>query len=199
MVRYFSDVLGKSRIGFKVAPSFSSNRVSADQGDLNIFNDGSKLKLTVGPIIDIELTDNYYLSSGLLIVSKRAAIKVRSDEGSFIESHKLQYLQIPATLKLFTNEIGFDSKAYLQLGGLVELKVSHKTDNQASALIDKFRFFDTSLVFGVGLERDMGSNISAFAGIGYNRGLINAVTGDNSGENLSLKNDIVSIDFGVKF
>ncbi|UII28399.1 hypothetical protein LVD15_08210 [Fulvivirga maritima] len=53
---------------------------------------------------------------------------------------------------------------------------------------------------GFGLDYKIGLNTSLFAGVSYNRGLVNLV-GDRSDmvDKFSLKNDYFGLDLGVKF
>ena len=116
------------------------------------------------------------------------------------EEYKLQYIQLPATLKLFTNEVAPDLKAYLQLGTALEIKVFDEPEDPNYIVIEKFNPIDIPVIIGAGAEFKAGINTTLFGGFSYQRGLINAVNQTVLGaEDLQLRNTIFSIDLGLKF
>ena len=192
------------KIGFQFSPSLSANRVKLESQDYNIKSDGTALKMAFGPIVDIPITDNYYVSSGLLYCSKRAGFEISDLNNvgpSVKEEYSLQYIQLPATMKLFTNEVSLDKKLYFQFGGLFEFNIKEEADKQEYVLVDDFRFFDLTILAGMGMEYQLGTSTIVFGGLSYHRGLINAISDDigGLGGDLSLKNDYFSLDLGIKF
>lgn len=186
----------QTRLGLKLAPVIVSNRVTNDAQ--NVDGDGSKMKLSVGLIVDKPLSDTYFLSTGLIYMPKRAAF--RSSDNTVREEYKLQYLQIPATLKLFTNEVMPDMKVYFQVGGGIDIKVFDEPEDPSYVLIEKFNAVDFSVILGTGVEYRAGINTTLFGGISYQRGLANAVGEVAAGaQDVKLRNTVVSIDLGVKF
>ena len=152
----------QTKLGLKLSPVIASNRVTNDAQ--NVDNDGSALKLSVGLVVDKPLSDAYFLSTGLVYVPKRAAFRAAADS---TEEYTLQYLQIPVTLKLFTNEIAPDIKVYFQVGGALELKVFDEPKEPSYEVIDKFNPADFSVILGSGVEYRAGINTTIFAGISY--------------------------------
>lgn len=190
---------GQTQIGLKLSPALSVNRVQSDSESQHFSANGAGGRISFGPILDLFLRDNYYFSTGLLYTPKRAGVSATRNGVKIEEAYSLQYLQIPATLKLFTNEVALDKRLYFQVGGLTEIKVNEK-DGQGDILVDKFRFFDFSLVCGVGLEYRLGVDTSIFGGLSYNRGLFNAASKQSGDyDDFRLKNDMLMLDFGVKF
>lgn len=191
------------KLGFQFSPSLSANRVKIESNDYNIESDGTALKLAFGPIIDVPLTDNYYVSTGLLFCSKRAGFEGRETVGgpSTKEEYNLQYVQIPATMKLFTNEVSLDKRIYFQFGGLFEVNIKEEADKQEYVLVEDFRFFDLTVLAGLGMEYQLGTSTIIFGGLSYHRGLVNAVSVQVAGlgGDLTLKNDYFSLDLGIKF
>lgn len=188
--------MAQVKLGLKLAPVISSNRAKNDAQTVE--NDGSKMKFSIGLIADKTLSDTYYLSSGLIYLPKRASF--RNADGTVEEEYKLQYLQIPATLKLFTNELAPDMKAYLQVGGALEIKVFDEAEDPSFTNIEKFTPVDIPVILGAGIEYRLGINTTLFGGVSYQRGLINAVNEASAAfEDLQLRNTIFSIDLGVKF
>ena len=155
------------------------------------------MKLSVGLVVDKPLTDAYYLSSGLIYMPKRVAFRTDSATS---EEYTVQYLQIPATLKLFTNEVAPDIKVYFQVGTALEFRVFDEPKDPANQVIRKFNPVDFLVILGSGIEYRAGINTIIFGGISYQRGLANTVSETIGGaEDLQIRNTIVSFDLGVKF
>lgn len=188
--------MAQVKLGLKLAPVISSNRAKNDAQTIE--NDGSKMKFSIGLVADKTLSDTYYLSTGLIYLPKRASF--RNADGTVEEEYKLQYLQIPATLKLFTNELAPDMKAYLQVGSALEIKVFDEPEDPTFVNVEKFTPIDVPVILGAGIEYRAGINTTIFGGFSYQRGLINTVNEASAAfEDLQLRNTIFSIDFGVKF
>lgn len=194
--------LGFSQVelGFKFSPTISTNRIDTDSETVDFSNDGSGLRFLAGPTADFALAENYYVSTGLLLVSKRAAFKATSVAGTEKEEYKLQYLQIPITLKLYTNEVALDKRIYFQVGGSLEINVKEDPKEDNFRYVEDFKIFDSSLIVGTGLEYKVGVSTAIYGGFSYTRGLVNSV-GDqlDVGGDLIIKNDYLALDIGVKF
>ncbi len=190
----------QSKIGIKFSPTLSTNRINDEDPDNAFSSNGVGGRFIFGPIVDLFITDNYYFSTGLLYAPKRAGLTITPTSGPKIqESYKLQYLQLPATLKLFTNELALDTRVYFQLGGLLEVKISEKPQKNGFVYVERFRPFDISIHLGTGVEYRIGYNTLLFGGFFYNRGLINTVTQTLGAVDVNIKNDLVGLDIGVKF
>src|SRR5699024_4570828 len=112
----------QTKIGIKVSPLLSVNRVSTDDGNIAAASDGVGLRFSFGPIVDFFLKENYYFSTGILYTPKRAGISIKDELGiQRSEDYKLQYLQIPAMIKLFTNELALDTRVYFKFGAIPEI------------------------------------------------------------------------------
>ena len=196
-------VQSQVKLGFQIAPTISTNRVNSTTEFFDIGNDGSGLRLALGPIADIQLTDNYFLSTGLLFTSKRAGFEITGDStnNSITEEYNLQYLQIPLTMKLFTNEVALDKRVFFQFGGTFDFNIQEKSESNENQLVDDFRFFDISLLVGLGLEYQLGTSTIAYSSLSYHRGLINAIREQNVGliGDVSVINDYFALNFGIKF
>ncbi len=192
----------QSKLGIKFSPTLSTNRIKYEGSDYAFSSDGVGGRFVFGPIYDHFLTDNYSISTGLLYAPKRVGLEIRrTGEANTTESYNLQYLQVPVTLKLFTNELALDTRVFFQLGGLMEVKINEKPGNKVNPVVDRFQFFDVGLHLGVGVEHRLGYNTILFGGFFYNRGLINAAakTTIDMADDLKIHNDLLGLDLGVKF
>lgn len=193
----------QTEVGIIVSPSLSANRVATEDYSPSIKAGGARLKLALGAFADVFLAENYYFSSGISLATKNAGVKyVSSTAGQASEEYRLQYIQIPLTLKLFTNEVALDKRIFVQFGILNEIKIDEKrqTGNTTGEAIGGFRFYDFSGLLRAGLDFRIGYDTSVFAAISYTRGLTNVLR-DHSYPvaSLQIKNDIVGLDFGIKF
>jgi hypothetical protein len=189
------------KIGLQLSPSISSSRIETQSDQYSIEDNGSKLKFKFGIIADLPLSDNYYFSTGLLYTTKHVGISAVNNltATAFSEEYDIQYVQIPLTMKLYTNEIVLDTRLFFNLGVNAEIAISEKFDKD-NTVIEDFKFFDSSLVLGAGVERKIGTNTAIYLAVSYNRGLINPIgTSIAIDEKIVLKNDMISLDLGIKF
>lgn len=189
------------KIGFQFSPILSSNRIDFTSDDLDLETDGTGLKVAMGPFADIQLTDNYYVNVGLFYASKRVGIEQRYKDGTppNKEEYNLQYVQLPVSMKLYTNEVSLDKRIYFQFGAAFEFNVEEKKKD--NVIVEDFRLFDTSLLAGLGMEYQIGTSTMLFGGISYHRGLVNIISDavDGLGGDLTMKNDYIALDLGIKF
>ncbi len=191
------------QMGFKVSPYWSSNRVDVEAEDVNVENNGNGLRLTFGPVVDLSIgnNDNYFFSTGLWLSSRRAGISYSGTE-RITQSYNLQYLSIPATMKLYTQEVMLDKRIFFQFGPTFDFKVSEKLKdgNKSIRLIDQFRFIDVSLYFSAGLDWHLGATTRIYGGLTYSRGLVNAASKTISDlDQMNYNNDLFGIELGVMF
>ncbi|MEM7548331.1 MAG: porin family protein [Bacteroidota bacterium] len=185
------------RLGLKFSPSLAFNRVE-NSGD-NIFSSGGTGgRFSFGLVSDFQLSENYAFSSGLIYTPKRVGIEQNDDVEEF---YRVQYLQFPLTLKLFTNEVAIDKKIYFQLGGIAEVLVNDEARDATNVIISDFRPFDFSVLLGAGIEYQIGTSNILFGGFTYSRGLINVVsqTSFDATDDIEVRNDLFSLDIGIKF
>lgn len=197
------------KLGIKVAPVFGNSRVQLDDPDVTIENDGAAFKLSLGLIVDKSFGDNYMFSTGLVYIPKEVGLTINPEPTSAqtfntAETYKLQYLQLPATVKLFTNEVQPDMRVYFQLGMALEIKVFEEADPELTEpeTIAQFQPMNIPVILGTGIEYRAGISTVLFGGISYQRGLMNIVKDINNytfAEDLALRTTLVSIDVGIKF
>lgn len=213
-------------IGIQFNPNLSYNRaILKDGNNDDLVNrdysaEGMKLKFSAGPVVDILLSPNIAVSTGAFFATKGVKYKATfTDQNDQFLSDAyyevdLQYIQVPIGLKLFTGEITSNMKLYFELGGLLDVKIAEKYNedteykgelgNLSSKDIDKTfaKLIDTEIHLSVGTEFEVGSN-KAFFGISYNRGLINVLHKDfqtfTDKKNAKINNDIIGLVLGFKF
>ncbi len=193
---------GQTKLGLKFSPLFSLNNVELNSDTLDADNNGTNLKFSLGLVVDNQLTDTYFFSTGVFIMPKKVAVRVTEDGGTFpntLEEYNLQYLQIPLTLKLMTSELSPDFGVFFQVGGGFEVKLSDKPLEEEYVLVESFKPFDVMVMIGGGIEYRVGINTALFGGLSYQHGVINAVDDTFSDMDLRVTNAVLTIDFGIKF
>lgn len=198
-------VQAQPKIGISFAPSAVMNRVKFQSDNASVTNNGSAFGFKFGLEVDFDIADNYAFSTGLAFAQKNARYSIDPLNSPIQEEdYKLQYLQIPLTMKLYTSEVVPDVKGFFQLGILAEIKIFSEPTDDTYTMVDSFKPFDTSLVLGFGAERDSGASSVLYGAIVYNRGLINTISklGANDAgisEGLTSKLDMLSLQVGIKF
>lgn len=210
----------KVRLGLRFAPGFSYSRINEDLDSLSLKSRGTGIRFFVGPEINFVLGENYVFTTGIWYNTKRTSIRVLdSAYANLSEVYNLQYIQIPVTLKLYTNDIAVDTKLYFQLGATFDTRIQDKqlkVSNPTNQLINNFSRFDASSLLGAGIQLQMGQNTYVSGGISYMRGLLNPgnltpayykgidangvpILIDFSKTGVQIKNDLIALDLGIRF
>jgi len=208
-------------IGLKVSPSISYLRTSSPSGT-SFQSESSKLSFGGGIFMDYFFGQNYAFNTGLFLTGKGGTISYLdrnpnpvSSAGSVRKEQKIamQYLELPLTLKLFTNEVAPDTRVYFQVGGSLAVPVQARIDgeknyidtsngnNETSAGSHVFAI-DANLIGAVGAEYQLGQSTKFLAGISYHHGLVNMdryFEKDRGFSDVSIKNSVFSLDLGLKF
>lgn len=148
---------------------------------------------------------NFY-DNDLFKSTPLTADEIRGTEANF----NLQYLQLPLTMKIFSDNILDDTPVYLQFGGTIDIKIAEKAlDKTRNALFQYqerlassqsiFSFGDVGLLLGIGGEKSISRGGDAFFfGLQYQRGFVEINRSRTFGD-LITKNGAFYLDFGVKF
>lgn len=212
-------------IGIKITPSIASNRVVAPS-EFGFKSLNPKTHFGGGIIADYMFGPNYAFSTGLIYNAKGAGVQYRFTntangtsqltEGS--DEFGIQYLEIPVTIKLYTNEIATDTRLFFQAGGSLDPRISAKVDNKRlndvnnEKFTKNFNIADISGLFGIGAEKQVGESTRIFGGFSYHRGLVDIdnyyedalknaeVNGKKlDSKKIEIKNSYIALDLGLKF
>lgn len=193
---------GQTKLGLKLSPAVIDQRISYPNDSNSISNGSNAFNMSVMLFADISMSNNYFFTTGVGYTSKRINLQYQQgdDLATETKSYNVQYVQIPATLKLYTNEIALDKKLYFQFGPLIDVAVHNKESDSDLAIVDKFQPVDVSLLFAAGLEIQIAPQTAVLLGISYTRGLMNVVKDPADGVgDLVIKNDLFAIDVAIKF
>ena len=106
LVAFTSADAQKVGLGLTAAPGIAWLKPDTE----GLEGDGSKVAFSYGIIFDYNFTDNYALASGIEVAYNGGKIINRDTSTSLtgeITTFKLQYIEVPITLKMKTNEIGY--------------------------------------------------------------------------------------------
>jgi len=202
--------MAQVEIGLQLSPTISGNRFVAEDR-YGFEKESNKLRLGVGVVVDYFFAQNYAFSTGLMYRGKGAEISyIETDDSGAPRRLKdditVQYIQLPVTLKLFTNEVAPGTILYFQVGGALNTKVAAQVNDKKvinnEKVIKRFNIFEADAILGGGVEFQLGQSTKVFGGLTYHRGLtdIDDFYEKKFGDkNISVKNNGVSLDFGLKF
>ncbi|MCX2450611.1 porin family protein [Pedobacter sp. PLR] len=175
-------------------------------------SEGLALGFSYGLLGDFNFAENYSFATGLTITTingKSTEVNARpyfnpADGGTaaYDLRYRLQYIEIPLTIKLKTNKIG-PLRWYGQFGISNDFNIGAKQNAQLAGkkvendrnISDYTRFYRAGMVVAAGGEYDLDDRTSLAIGLTFNNGLTNIVKdGDRRA-----KNHYVGLNVGVFF
>jgi hypothetical protein len=176
-----------------------------------IESDGARFGMAGGLVLDQYFKENYAFSTGIFILGSGGNLHFFDSidftaggtqdtlsPGSTVK-YKLQYVTIPISLKLKSNEIGY-TRFYAHLGINTHLNVKASGDVEELGLDgedirDEVRFFSMSYFIGGGLEYSLGGNTALLGGIYWTSGIWDVTRNDAYRAQISS----IALRIGVKF
>jgi hypothetical protein len=207
-------------IGLKVSPSISYLRTNSQSNDFQ--NGNSKLGFGGGIFIDYFFGENYAFNTGLFLTGKGGSYSYKENSvlgtpaaGTTTVTQKLgiDYLELPVTIKLFTNEIASGTRLYFQVGPSVAVPVGARINgdkytsdpfngNAQVKSSDRVFAVDFNVLGSVGAEYQLGHSTKVLTGISYHHGLVDLdryFEKDRGFKDVSIKNSVFALDLGLKF
>ena len=214
--------------GLKINPSFMWLKTEAENDGGTIENNGVKLGFSYGVFGDYYFAENYGISTELRVAHLGAeyTYKLRPDIydsvipptgiTSINRNLKLQYIEIPVSLKMRTNEIGY-MRYYGQFGFVPAINIKAKADDVYTTYSagnveenDKKVGKEVvpvamSLLIGAGMEYNFGGSTSLLAGITFHNGFTNLINRKDDDiatktfRNFSAKPAYIALNLGVIF
>ena len=172
---------------------------------------GANFGIGGGLVMDHYFAENYAFSTGLFIQGTRGNLRFSDSldfryggsrdtlpAGSTV-NYKRQYLTIPFSLKLKSNEIGYSRFfAHLGLNTYINLKATGDVENfniSGEDIREEVRFFMMSYFIGGGLEYSLGGNTALLGGIYWTSGILDVTKNPDYSAHISS----VSLRMGIKF
>ncbi len=202
--------------GLKVVPNLGWIKTD----DKDIKSDGSKLGLNYGLVTEFRFAENYAFVTGIDVSYRNAKIKGSSTETdststttSVVEqSLKIQYIEIPLTLKFKTNEIG-SLRYFLQVGVAPGFKIRARADQKIATEIntggnitrisseednldikDDINNLNMSMIISGGVEYNISGNTNLVLGLVFNNGFSDIADGE-----FNAKSNFFGLSIGVLF
>jgi hypothetical protein len=200
-------------IGLKLSPSVTNLRAESPSR-LSFQNEKSKLTIGGGLIVDYFFGQNYAFSTGVQLVGKGGTISFLDpiNDRRYEQKIGIQYLEVPVSVKLFTNDITTDTKLYFQLGGTLGGAIAAKIDGNKRYIspttgsetkaLDHVITPEIAALLGFGVEYQLGQSTKVLAGLSYHRGLLNVdeyFEDNRKFSDVNLKNSEFALDLGLKF
>ncbi len=178
------------KFGMVGSPNISWHRPETRGFERN----GVTFGLSYGLVADYVFAEGYAISSGINLLHTGGKLKYRYIRDGLDtdkrRDYSLRYLQVPVTIKLRTDEIG-----YITYYGQFGLGVGFNTKAQADERIpqpdgtvvsardvdisDEITFMRASLIIGAGVEYSLGGRTSLMGGLVFNNGFTNALKMDS--------------------
>ncbi|MEJ2882758.1 porin family protein [Pedobacter sp. GR22-6] len=173
-------------------------------------SNGVSLGFSYGVLGDFNFAENYAFATGLTITTingKSTEVLSTPGPGGSQQTaaglkYKLQYIEVPLTLKLKTDKIG-DVRWYGQFGLSNDFKIGAKLGGDGVGMADGLnedisnatKFYRAGLILGVGGEFELKGNTSIMGGLTLNNGFTNI----RKNESNTLRNHYIGLNFGVFF
>jgi hypothetical protein len=204
----FSVDSGGFRFGLKASPVVAWMRPETS----GYANDGVRLGLSYGFIGDVRLGEFYAFSTGLNINMIGGKLKYPEqitpiEQAELSRNYSLQYLEIPLTIKMQTQEIGYLTY-YGRFGFGAGVNIRSKAkDSYNNVTIEQedikgdTRLLRGSLIVGLGVEYSLGGRTALVGGLTFNNGFTNVLKGTNTvlDRKPSAINNYLELTFGVMF
>lgn len=185
----------KFHFGVKAVPSLAW--LKPDTKGLS--SDGSKFGFGYGLITDFGFADRYAFSTGIEVAYRGGKTKESFSDttgGTTVLTntsvdYTLQFIEVPITLKLKTNEIGYMTY-FFQVGfapgyairtkadvkSVVQTGTNTTTFEEEDVDVDEgINNFNISLIVGAGAEYNLSGNTSLMLGITFNNGFLDMIDG----------------------
>lgn len=168
----------------------------------NVDGKGVRLGFSYGLLADINFAENYAFSTGLKLTTINGRTETVAGSTNSEQVFKLQYIEIPAKLKLLTNDNN-GIKFFGEFGLGNGLNIKAKQDNTSTITADnadnrdiysQTAFYRGSIIIGAGAEISTTGRTKILAGLSFDNGFTDIKKGDGS-----LKNAYLGINIGVFF
>jgi hypothetical protein len=193
----------KIRFGLNAAPSIAWLKAQ----EKSVKGDGLSLRFKYGLVFDYKFADNFWFGTGLDITYLGGSLNyqypafIKEDEVSstnnsnYIKvnsaSYTAQYLELPLTVKMKTNEINnmvYFAQVGLNNGFRLDAKTKFGSFNKVKTLNDA-ALIRIAINISGGVEYNLTGTTSLLLGITYNNGFTNLLSGSSDFVKIDLKNN----------
>ena len=204
----------KFHFGIKAQPALAWFNVDAPDG-VSLKSDGLPFGFGYGLITDFGFSDHYSFSTGLEVVY-RGGKTLLSNKDSYgrvsttSNKYSLQFIELPITLKLRTNEIGYMTyffQAGFSPGYAIRTKSDITTNNNGvtntKTRVDvgsDINEFNMSMIIAAGAEYNISGNTSLLFGLTFNNGFLDLLDDTQYiGRKVKGTSNFLSLTAGIMF
>lgn len=196
------------QLGFTGSPNIGWLRIS-DERTPGLASDGPRAGFSYGVLADFGFATNYYFSTAFTVTSINGKSNFTasntgpaSDAADF--TYKIQYIEVPLTLKLKSNDTA-PVRFYGQFGLGTGVRIGAKLDftrRNADGMTtgsnvnisDEVNTLRFSLIAGGGTEWKIANDLSLLTGISLNSGFTNTLDGNDD-----VRNTYLALNLGIYF
>jgi hypothetical protein len=173
-------------------------------------NDGSVFRFSYAFVAEFNFAQRYAFATGININNRGGSLRHTPSDSVIVDSNwKLRYIDIPLTLKLKTNEIGYFTY-YLQFGLSPGFNIRAIADNTTTInsgggtkvesdpkqkISDHIGLMNLSMIIGLGAEYRFSGNTCFTGGLQFSNGFLD-ISSDND---LSVNSSYLGLAIGVLF
>ena len=205
----------KFHFGIKAQPALAWLKIDAPSGT-DLKSDGLPFGFGYGLITDFGFADHYAFSTGLEVVYRGGKTlqnlpnKVGQDSVTIANKYSLQFVEIPITLKLRTNEIGYMTYFFqvgFAPGYAIRTKADITTNNNGVTstktrvdVSDDINEFNMSMIIAAGAEYNISGNTSLLFGLTFNNGFLDLLDDTQYGDKkVKGTSNFLSLTAGIMF
>ena len=179
----------KFHFGVKAQPALAWLKIDAPSGT-DLKSDGLPFGFGYGLITDFGFADRYAFSTGLEVAYRggKTLYNSKDTSGATVVTktdYSLQFIELPITLKLKTNEIGYMTY-FFQVGfapgiairtraDIETVRASGTTSEKNKDVADDINEFNLSLLIAAGAEYNISGNTSLLFGLTFNNGFLDVL------------------------
>ncbi|MEO1219167.1 MAG: outer membrane beta-barrel protein [Bacteroidota bacterium] len=194
--------LAANQLGIQISPGISYSKTRTNPDIHHFSSNGSALSLKIGPIYDWAIQHNAYISTGLWWASQHVSVK--NAQLGIQEQRKLQYVQVPLLLKLYTEEVILNTELYFTCGAVATCKIGEYITQitQPKPFVQKLSRVGLSGLLGIGVEHHVTFLTTIFVGFSLQLGMRSVfqkqITNLHTAKLLGYPR-FISLDLGIKF
>lgn len=198
-VLFAQDTYKGFKLGITAHPNFGWLKSEID----GIKSDGLRAGFSYGLIGDFYFADNYAFTTGLKLTTINGQTESEQTASKGEQRiYKLQYIEIPAKIKLTTNETN-GLKFYGEFGLGNAFNVGAKQDVKGGSgttsvkdqnIYKETAFYRASLIIGAGTQFFVGEKTALDVGLSFNNGFTDIKKGSGT-----IKSSYLGLNFAVYF
>ncbi|TAF44117.1 MAG: PorT family protein [Sphingobacteriales bacterium] len=188
------------KLGIAAHPTFGYLKINGENAAVK--SDGLRAGFSYGLLGDFAFADNYTFSTGILLTTLNGQSITVNNPIETKTIYKLQYIEIPLKLKLFTNQKN-DMRFYgevglgngINIGAKNDVKSSNNTEQKDVNISSSIAAYRGSVIIGGGAEFAISGKTKASAGLAFNNGFTNI----QNTAGVTTKNTYIGLNLAVFF